>query len=52
MPSKATEMWRQLGLAGAPDVPWQEQLVWGALASNTQTAPAEALFPRLEPPAA
>jgi methionyl-tRNA synthetase len=52
MPTKATEMWRQLGLADTPDVRWQTELRWGALAANTQTAPADALFPRLEPPAA
>ena len=52
MPSKATEMWQQLGLAGTPDVPWQDELRWGALAANTQTNPGDALFPRLEPPAA
>jgi methionyl-tRNA synthetase len=52
MPSKSTEIWRQLGLAGAPDVLWPEALRWGTLAANTQTAPSDALFPRLEPPAA
>ena len=52
MPEKATEMWRQLGLAATPAVLWQEQLRWGALAANTQTAPADALFPRIETPAA
>ena len=45
-------MWQQLGLAGTPDVLWQNELRWGALAANTQTSPAGALFPRLEPPAA
>ena len=52
MPSKATEMWTQLGLAGTPAVRWPEALRWGALAAGTQTAPGDALFPRLEPPAA
>jgi len=51
MPGKATEMWRQLGLADTPNVRWQDELRWGALAANTQTAPADALFPRLDPPA-
>jgi methionyl-tRNA synthetase len=52
MPSKAGEMWKQLGLAGAPDVNWQAELRWGALAANTQTNPGAPLFPRLDPPAA
>jgi methionyl-tRNA synthetase len=52
MPSKATEMWRQLGLPGTPDVRWQEALRWGSLGANTQTDPGSALFPRMEPPAA
>jgi methionyl-tRNA synthetase len=52
MPSKATEMWQQLGLPETPNVRWQEQLRWGTLAANTQTAPGDALFPRLDPPAA
>jgi methionyl-tRNA synthetase len=49
MPEKATEMWRQLGLAGEPAGTWADEIVWGKLAAGTQTAPAEALFPRLEP---
>jgi methionyl-tRNA synthetase len=49
MPAKAGEMWRQLGLTGTPDVRWSEALQWGALAANTQTAPGEKLFPRIEP---
>ena len=48
MPAKATEMWQQLGLAGTPDVRWQDALRWGSLAANTQTAPGEALFPRID----
>ena len=50
MPAKATEMWRQLGLAGTPELQWDEELVWGRLAANTQTNPGDALFPRIEPP--
>ena len=50
MPEKASDMWRQLGLPGTPAVPWQTELRWGALAANTQTAPAEALFPRDQSP--
>jgi len=45
-------MWQQLGLPGTPEVRWPDALRWGALAANTQTAPGDALFPRLEPPAA
>jgi methionyl-tRNA synthetase len=50
MPSKATEMWRQLGLEGTPEVRWAEALRWGGLAAGTQTEPGAALFPRLEAP--
>ncbi len=52
MPVKAGDMWRQLGLEGTPERMWADELQWGGLAANTQTAPAEALFPRLDPPAA
>jgi methionyl-tRNA synthetase len=52
MPVKATAMWTQLGLPGAPDVRWQDALRWGSLAAGTQTAPGDALFPRIEPSAA
>jgi methionyl-tRNA synthetase len=48
MPAKATEINRQLGLAGAPARDWRSELHWGGLAADVQTAPAEALFPRLE----
>jgi methionyl-tRNA synthetase len=52
MPAKASEMWRQLGLAGTPELHWPDELQWGRLAAQTQTDPGEPLFPRLEPPAA
>jgi methionyl-tRNA synthetase len=52
MPSKAREMWAQLGLTDLDGVRWQDALQWGALAANTQTAPGDALFPRIDPPAA
>jgi methionyl-tRNA synthetase len=52
MPSKATEIWQQLGLEGTPEVNWPEELQWGRLAAGTQTAPGDPLFPRIEPPAA
>jgi methionyl-tRNA synthetase len=48
MPSKATEMWEQLGLSGTPEVRWSEDLQWGRLAAGTQTAPGAPLFPRIE----
>jgi methionyl-tRNA synthetase len=51
MPSKATQMWEQLGLPGTPAVRWPDALQWGALAAGTQTAPGDALFPRLDAPA-
>jgi methionyl-tRNA synthetase len=52
MPVKALEMWRQLGLAGTPEVLWRDELNWGGLAANTQTNPGDALFPRIDPPTA
>jgi methionyl-tRNA synthetase len=52
MPVKATAVWHQLGLPGKPDGNWQEQLRWGSLAANTQTNPGDALFPRIDAPAA
>jgi methionyl-tRNA synthetase len=48
MPAKGSEMWRQLGLAGTPEVLWKNELVWGGLALNTQTDPGDALFPRID----
>jgi hypothetical protein len=43
-------MWRQLGLPGSPEVRWPDELQWGRLAAGTQTAPGDALFPRIEAP--
>ena len=48
MPVKATEMWRQLGLAADPSIDWADALVWGGLAAGTQTQPGSPLFPRIE----
>ena len=48
MPVKGTEIWRQLGLPGPPEVGWRDELQWGGLAANTQTDPGDALFPRIE----
>ncbi|HEY4439877.1 MAG TPA: methionine--tRNA ligase [Candidatus Elarobacter sp.] len=50
MPAKATQMWQQLGLTGTPEVRWSDELQWGRLAAGTQTAPGDALFPRIEAP--
>ena len=41
-------MWEQLGLPGTPEVQWSDELQWGRLAAGTQTAPGDALFPRIE----
>ncbi|MBV9439978.1 MAG: class I tRNA ligase family protein, partial [Candidatus Eremiobacteraeota bacterium] len=48
MPTKATEMWRQLGLDGTPERMWAGELQWGLLAAGTPTQPGSALFPRIE----
>jgi methionyl-tRNA synthetase len=48
MPIKATEIWAQLGLDGTPERLWRDELQWGGLGANTQTRPAEALFPRID----
>jgi methionyl-tRNA synthetase len=48
MPKKGSEMWRQLGLPGTPEVRWSDELQWGGLAANTQTDPGAALFPRID----
>jgi hypothetical protein len=45
-------MWHQLGLTGAPSSGWQTELRWGTLAEGTQTAPGDALFPRIDTPIA
>jgi methionyl-tRNA synthetase len=54
MPTKATRIWEQLGLAGSPAVQWAEALQWGGFAAGTQTALGTPIFPRIEepPPAA
>jgi hypothetical protein len=41
-------IWHQLGLETEIDRHWDEALVWGGIAAGTQTAPGEALFPRIE----
>jgi methionyl-tRNA synthetase len=47
MPERANEMWRQLGAAGDLGASW-DALRWGGLSAGTKTAPADALFPRIE----
>lgn len=53
MPTKAGEIWTQLGLEGTPSGDWRTELQWGGLGAGTETRPAvEPLFPRIEPEAA
>ena len=52
MPERTEIIWRQLGITDAIDAAWEQALSWGGIAPGTQTAPGEALFPRIEPPAA
>jgi len=47
MPERADAMWRQLGMQTPIDASWDESLQWGTIAGGTQTAPGEALFPRI-----
>ncbi len=47
MPQRARAMWRQLGMETPIDAPWTQALVWGGLAAGAQTAPGDALFPRV-----
>jgi methionyl-tRNA synthetase len=48
MPERARAMWTQLGVAEPIDADWETALRWGGLGAGTQTAPADALFPRRE----
>ena len=49
MPTKATELYNTLGLAGEPLVGWKIALQWGGLAAGTHVAPAVLpLFPRMD----
>ena len=52
MPARAEVIRQQLGVAEPLGRPWNEALVWGGLAAQTQTQPGEALFPRIETAAA
>jgi len=48
MPERARAMWQQLGVEEPIDTSWDDAVRWGGIAAGTQTAPGEALFPRLE----
>jgi methionyl-tRNA synthetase len=48
MPERARAMWTQLGLRDGIDEDWAQALRWGGIARGTQTAPGDALFPRIE----
>lgn len=48
MPQRAEMIRQQLGMREAIDAKWDDALVWGGIAAGTQTAPGEALFPRIE----
>jgi methionyl-tRNA synthetase len=48
MPKRARAMWHQLGMTTPIDAAWDQSLQWGGIAAGTQTAPGEALFPRIE----
>jgi methionyl-tRNA synthetase len=48
MPERTAALWKQLGMTDRLDVSWDRALAWGGIAPGTQTAPAEALFPRIE----
>ena len=49
MPNTARAIWAQFGFEGEPHGAWSQELVWGKLASGTQTQAAEGtLFPRID----
>jgi methionyl-tRNA synthetase len=48
MPQRARAIWAQLGQTTSIDESWDSALVWGGLSAQTQTAPGEPLFPRIE----
>ena len=49
IPSKACEIWRQLGAKGLPeDVHLDDLKSWGGLDANLQVAPGDPVFPRIE----
>jgi methionyl-tRNA synthetase len=48
MPERSRIIWKQLGTSEPIDVNWEQALRWGGIASGTQTARGETLFPRIE----
>ena len=49
IPSKAREIWRQLGAAGSPeDVHLDDLKTWGGLDAHGEVAPGDPVFPRIE----
>ncbi len=48
MPERMNEMWRQLGVSERIDADWSQALRYGGIATGTQTAPGDPLFPRIE----
>ena len=49
IPSKACEIWRQLGAKGSPeDVHIDDLKTWGGLDANLKVAPGDPVFPRIE----
>lgn len=49
IPSKACEIWRQLGAKGSPeDVHLDDLKIWGGLDANLKVAPGDPVFPRIE----
>ena len=49
IPSKACEIWRQLGAKGSPeDVHLDDLKTWGGLDANLKVAPGDPVFPRIE----
>ncbi len=49
IPSKACEIWRQLGAKGSPeDIHLDGLKTWGGLDANLKVAPGDPVFPRIE----
>ncbi len=49
IPSKAREIWQQLGATGSPeDVHLDDLKTWGGLDAHLRVAPGDPVFPRLE----
>ena len=49
IPSKACEIWRQLGAKGSPEgVHLDDLKTWGGLDANLKVAPGDPVFPRIE----